>query len=234
MRKEKRKTTTTIGQVWILQSHSGLRRIAESGPSGSLSLHGVPMTSLGPISWLCVPPNSALTITIPRFMQALNFSASPVSIYRMPSNADSHEQKPKFSASPWNTLAVSTEFLASVSADSVLRVTRAMNLGPDGLENSKSPAFSTGSWYQKRIEYKVLVLVLFNVLQDSAAIHHRSSSTKTLWLCSLFYCLNPTHIVPKSCTIQYGDQAFSHIAPVLWYKPRDSVTFTLSTHFNSS
>ena len=41
-----------------------------------------------------------------------------------------HAQKPKFAASTWNTLGVSTEFPASISANSVLTVSRTMKLCP--------------------------------------------------------------------------------------------------------
>ena len=41
-----------------------------------------------------------------------------------------HVHKLKFRAIPWNTLGVSTEFIASVRPDSVLTVSRAMKLGP--------------------------------------------------------------------------------------------------------
>ena len=42
-----------------------------------------------------------------------------------------HAQNPQFAANPWNTLAVSTEFHASVSSYYELTVSRAMKLGPD-------------------------------------------------------------------------------------------------------
>ncbi len=42
-----------------------------------------------------------------------------------------HAHKQTFSANPRNTLDVSTRFPASVSADSLLTVNRAMKFGPD-------------------------------------------------------------------------------------------------------
>ena len=48
-------------------------------------------------------------------------------------NFCAYAQKPKFAANPGNVLAVSTEFPASVSADFVLTVSRAMKLGPGEL-----------------------------------------------------------------------------------------------------
>ena len=62
----------------------------------------------------------------PAYMQALNFCASLVSVECLVTRA----LKPKFADNPWNTLVVRTEFPASVSADSVLTVSRAIKLGP--------------------------------------------------------------------------------------------------------
>ena len=62
----------------------------------------------------------------PTYVQAQNFCTSLVSV-----TGNTHAQKPKFTANLWNTLATSTEFPASVSADSVLTVSRAMHdIGP--------------------------------------------------------------------------------------------------------
>ena len=63
------------------------------------------------------------------YAQAPNFCTSLVRVEYLV-KWSTHAQKPKFTANPWNTLAVSTEFPASVSADSVLTVSRAMKLGP--------------------------------------------------------------------------------------------------------
>ena len=72
----------------------------------------------------------------PAYVQAPNFCASLVSVECLVTWS-THAQKPKFAANPWNTLAVSTEFPASVSADSVLTVSRAMKLGPELLHEMK-------------------------------------------------------------------------------------------------
>ena len=72
----------------------------------------------------------------PAYVQAPNFCASLVSVeYLHVVMWITHAQKPKFAANPWNTLAVSREFPASVSADSMLTVSRAMQMGPD-IDNS--------------------------------------------------------------------------------------------------
>ena len=65
---------------------------------------------------------------IPAYVQALNFCASLVSAECLVTWS-THAQNPKFAANLWKTLDVSTEFPASVSADSVLTVSRAMKLG---------------------------------------------------------------------------------------------------------
>ena len=65
----------------------------------------------------------------PAYVQAPNFCASFVSVECLVTRS-THVQKPKFVANPWNMLASSTEFPVSVSADSVLKVSRAMKLGP--------------------------------------------------------------------------------------------------------
>ena len=75
---------------------------------------------LGPISRLCLPQNSALTITIPRLLESVECLVT----------WSTHAQKPKFLANLLNMLAVSTEFPAAVSADSLLMVSKAMKLGP--------------------------------------------------------------------------------------------------------
>ena len=62
-------------------------------------------------------------------MQALNFCASCVSVECLVTRS-MHAQKTKFPANPWNTLAVSIEFPASASTDSVLIVNRATKLSP--------------------------------------------------------------------------------------------------------
>ena len=54
-----------------------------------------------------------------------------VSVECLVTRRSTHAQKPTFAANPCNTLAVSTEFPPSVSADSVLTVSRAKKLGPD-------------------------------------------------------------------------------------------------------
>ena len=64
------------------------------------------------------------------YVQATNICASLVVSVESIVTRSPHAQKPKFPANPLNTLAVSTEFPASVSADSVLTVSRAMKLGP--------------------------------------------------------------------------------------------------------
>ena len=87
------------------------------------------MNHLGPISWFSLPPNSALTITIRR-LKALNFCASCAGKECLVTwNTPAH--KPKFPAYTRNTLAVSTKYPASVTAVSVLTVSRAIILGPD-------------------------------------------------------------------------------------------------------
>ena len=70
------------------------------------------------------------------FIQALNFCAILVSVECLVTRS-THGQKPKFSTNPWNTLAVSTKFPASISADAVLTVSRAMKLDPDGVTASR-------------------------------------------------------------------------------------------------
>ena len=65
----------------------------------------------------------------PANVQVPNFCAGLVSLECLVTGS-THAQKPKFAANPWNRLAV-TEFPASVSADSVLKVSRTMKLGPD-------------------------------------------------------------------------------------------------------
>ena len=63
----------------------------------------------------------------PAYVQAPNFCASLVSVECLVTRS-THAQKPKFAANPWNTLAVSTEFPASVSAESALH--QPINLRP--------------------------------------------------------------------------------------------------------
>ena len=70
-----------------------------------------------------------LRLWFPDYVQAPKVFASLVSVECLVTWR-THAQKPKFAANPWNTLAVSTEFSASVSADSVLTISRAMKLGP--------------------------------------------------------------------------------------------------------
>ena len=65
----------------------------------------------------------------PACVQAPNFCASLVSVECLVT-LSTDGQKPKFVANLWNTLAISIEFPASVSADSMLMVSRAMKLGP--------------------------------------------------------------------------------------------------------
>ena len=77
-------------------------------------------TDLGPISWLCLPPNPRLR--------------SPFAAYRcrqrMPSNVEyTHSQQPNFPANPWNTLDVSAESHASASAYCLLTASRAIKCG---------------------------------------------------------------------------------------------------------
>ena len=64
----------------------------------------------------------------PGYLQASNFCASLVSVDCLVMWS-THEQKPRFVANPWNTLVWSTEFAASVNADSVVTVSRAMKMG---------------------------------------------------------------------------------------------------------
>ena len=59
----------------------------------------------------------------------------------MPSNVEYAKQELKFAANPGNNLAVSTEFPASVNADSVPTISRAMKLGPCHFEYT-APAWS--------------------------------------------------------------------------------------------
>ena len=59
----------------------------------------------GPISGLCLPTNSVLTIA---YMQAPNFCASLVSVECLVTWS-MHAQKPKITANPWSLLAVSTD-----------------------------------------------------------------------------------------------------------------------------
>ena len=66
----------------------------------------------------------------PAYVQAPNFCTSLVSVECLVTR-NTHAQKPKFAASPWNTLTVSTKFPASI-ADSVLTVSRTMKLGLGG------------------------------------------------------------------------------------------------------
>ena len=85
------------------------------------------VNELAPISRLCLPPNYALTITSPRILAAATFCVECLVTW------STLAQKPKLAANPWNTLAVSTELPASISADSVLTVSRAMKLGPGAI-----------------------------------------------------------------------------------------------------
>ena len=71
-----------------------------------------------------------LWLRFPAYVQAPNFCASLVSVECLVMWS-THAQKLKFAANPWNTLAISTEFPASVCAVSVLMVSRAMKLGPE-------------------------------------------------------------------------------------------------------
>ena len=66
----------------------------------------------------------------PAYLQAANFCASLVSAECL-GTWSMHAQTPEFAANLWNRLARSTEFPASVSADSWLTVSRAMKLGFD-------------------------------------------------------------------------------------------------------
>ena len=68
----------------------------------------------GPISWLCLTLNSVLTIT-----KCQHFFASLLSVECL-----AHE--PKIPPYPWNTLGVNAEFPASISANSLLTVSRVM------------------------------------------------------------------------------------------------------------
>ena len=92
----------------------------------------------------------------PAYVQAPNFCASLVSVECL-ITWSTQAQKSKFAANPWNTLAVSTEFPAYVSADSVLTVSRAMNLGPvSSLGASPHHAYNNkiqvlGHWSCKKI-----------------------------------------------------------------------------------
>ena len=64
---------------------------------------------------------------------------------RMPkSGVRTRSFKQKFAASPWNTLAVSTQFPAYVSAVSLLTVSRAMKLGRDVMQNKGSVSPTLG------------------------------------------------------------------------------------------
>ena len=79
----------------------------------------------GPISWLCLSLNSALMIAIP----GLRASASFVNIECLVMWS-TQALKPKFAANPKNTLVVSTQFPASVSADAVLKVQKSHEIRP--------------------------------------------------------------------------------------------------------
>ena len=63
----------------------------------------------------------------PAYVQAPNFCASLVSVECLVTWSMHVQQKPKFAANLWNMLSVNTY---SVSADSVLTISRAMKLGP--------------------------------------------------------------------------------------------------------
>ncbi len=65
----------------------------------------------------------------PLTVQAPNFRSSCVSEECLVTWS-THAHKQKFSANSWNTFDVSKEFPASISADSLLMVSRAMKLGP--------------------------------------------------------------------------------------------------------
>ena len=83
---------------------------------------------LGPTSWLCLPLNSVLSITILRLHLVPKFYTSLLTVaYLVTWSKPAHE--PKFPAYPWNTLDVTAEFPAFVSVDSLLTVNRAMTVG---------------------------------------------------------------------------------------------------------
>ncbi len=87
----------------------------------------------GPISWLCLPPNSTLYHHIFRvtiiLVQVLNFCTSCVSEECL-AMWSTHAHKQNFPANPWNTLDVSAELPASVCAHFLLTMSRAMKWGP--------------------------------------------------------------------------------------------------------
>ena len=49
------------------------RPLQENSDGYSCFLAGIWPTDQGPISWLCLPPNSALTVTIPRYFASAEF-----------------------------------------------------------------------------------------------------------------------------------------------------------------
>ena len=108
----------------------------------------------------------------PAYVQAPNFCASLVSVECLVTWS-THAQKPKFAANPWNTLAVSTKFPASVSADSVLTVSRAMKLGP-------------GLWQLPNFSASKLILFRF-----WTTFHPHCRSKPYLWSCTLRYLPSP-------------------------------------------
>ena len=73
-----------------------------------------------------------------------NFHATLVSVVCLVPWS-THAQKPKFVADPWNTLVVIKEFPATVSADSLLTVSRAMKLS-SGVWSAEC-GFETRSWH---------------------------------------------------------------------------------------
>ncbi len=83
-----------------------------------------------PISWLCLPPKSAFAIIIPRLLFKCRISALAVYCEECLVTCSTHKREQKFLANPWNMLDASADFPASVSADSLLMVSRAMKPGP--------------------------------------------------------------------------------------------------------
>ena len=84
----------------------------------------------------------------------LNFCASLVKVECLVTWSR-HGQKPKMVTNPWNMLAMSTEFPASASTDSVLTVSRAMKLGP--AQNVDATQLSNPNWNTCPLNHSGLV-----------------------------------------------------------------------------
>ena len=121
-----------------------------------------------------------LRLWFPTYVQVSNFCASLVSLECLVTWS-THAQKPKFAANPWITLAVSTEFPASVSADSVLTVSRAMKLGP-----GHEPTLCWSETPELESCYQQTDLVFLYALP-----RHATKLLKLPRICLLLICIPP-------------------------------------------